>query len=441
MMPLACILNAQGHDIAGSDRAYDQGVSQEKFSKLQSLGIKLFPQDGSGIDKDTDVLVVSAAVEDTIPDVKAAKDNNLNIMTRAELLAQIFHEAKTSVGIAGTSGKTTVTGMVATILSGLGCNPTVMNGGQVKNLNNKDMGAGANFLIGDGGLFVSEMDESDGSIALFSPTIAVLNNISIDHKPLDELKDLFGQYINRAQIAVLNMDDEYIPKLQTPENVITFSLKDESADLFASNIELQPQSSTFLLKGIEITLNVPGKHNISNALAALGVAQALELDLKTSCKALEEFSGIKRRMELVGEKNGIRVIDDFGHNPDKIAAGLATVKQSHGRVIAMFQPHGFAPLRLMGEDILKSFKAHFSSEDILLMPEVYYAGGTVDRSVTANDIIEKGKIMGLNAHWFEKRADIVPFIHDNVRKGDTVIIMGARDDTLSDFAQEILEAI
>ncbi len=193
-----------------------------------------------------------------------------------------------------------------------------------------------------------------------------------------------------------------------------------------------------IMNGKAVTLNVPGKHNISNALATLGVVKALGLNIDDACKALSEFSGIKRRMETVGVKNGVTVIDDFGHNPDKIAAGLATAKQNGARIIAMFQPHGFTPLRLMGEEILQSFNTHFTEGDILIMPEVYYAGGTVDRSVTAKDIIEKAKAMNINAHWFEKRAEIIPFISKQAKSGDKIMIMGARDDTLSDFAKEVL---
>ena len=383
--------------------------------------------------------MVSAAIEGSIPDVKAAKEERIEILTRAQLLAEIFHDSKASIGIAGTSGKTTVTGMVATVLSELDCKPTVMNGGQVKNLENTQLGKGVNFLIGKGDVFVSEMDESDKSIELFSPTISVLNNISIDHMTMDELKKLFGDFVFRADRAVLNLDEENTASLKRPENAITFSLENSEATLYVTNIQLSEGGCSFDMNGIAVKLNVPGRHNISNALATLGVVMALNLDIEAACQALAKFSGIKRRMETVGVKNGVTVIDDFGHNPDKIAAGLATAKQNGARIIAMFQPHGFTPLRLMGDEILQSFKTHFTKNDILIMPEVYYAGGTVDRSVTARDIIGKAKAISLNAHWFEKRAEIIPFITEQAKSGDKIMIMGARDDTLSDFAKEILD--
>src|SRR3954468_16074263 len=191
MLPLACILRDHGAEVAGSDRSLDQGRGGEKFAFLERQGIRLFPQDGSGLTSPDQILVASAAVEDSVPDIAAARRLGAERLTRAELLAHLFNDAALSIGVAGTSGKSTVTGRIAWILHGAGREPIVMNGAVMKNFATPDTPF-ASALAGRGDLFVSEVDESDGSIALFRPTIAVLNNVSLDHKSLDELRALFG---------------------------------------------------------------------------------------------------------------------------------------------------------------------------------------------------------------------------------------------------------
>src|SRR3954467_6734143 len=207
MLPLACILRAQGAAVAGSDRALDQGRIGDKFDFLERQGIALFPQDGSGLTDPSQVLVASAAVEESVPDVQAANRLGLERITRAQLLARLFNAAELSVGVAGTSGKSTVTGMIAWILDQAGRDPTVMNGAVMKNFVTPDAPF-ASALAGRGGVFVSEVDESDGSISLYRPSIAVLNNVSLDHKSLDELRDLFGDFAAKAGKVVANLDDE-----------------------------------------------------------------------------------------------------------------------------------------------------------------------------------------------------------------------------------------
>jgi UDP-N-acetylmuramate--alanine ligase len=433
MMPLAAILVAQGATVHGSDRAYDKGDSPAKFKKLQDMGITLHPQDGSGVQGDA--LVVSSAVEDSIPDVKAAKEKGMPIIKRAELLAELFNAAEIKIAIAGTSGKSTVTGMVATMLEGLGLDPTVMNGGVIKNF--KDPG---NMRVGKGRVFVTETDESDGTVSLFNPSVAVLTNITLDHKSFDELEKLFGGLIGRAEkAAVLNFDDRRITALKDKARAVAgYAIQNRNCTIRAANIKIHADGVTFEVAGHMVNLKTPGEHNVLNALAALGVAEALDLDMAKAIKALEKFEGIKRRFELVGTKNGITVIDDFGHNPDKIAATLKTLKTFPGRLFVVFQPHGFGPLKLMGREIADTFKQYLSNDDMLFMPEAYYAGGTADRSVTAKNVVEW---VGPRAQWFEKRAEIPAAIHSKVKQGDRVIIMGARDDTLTDFAKEILNGI
>ncbi len=197
MFPLALILRGQGATVCGSDRSFDQGRMSEKFSWIQSQGIDLFPQDGSGISTDLTALVVSTAVEDSIPDVKSAKEKGVPIITRAQLLAQIFNTAETRIAIAGTSGKSTTTGMIGYVLQMAGKAPTVMNGAVFRNFQTEQTPY-ATALSGSPDLFITEDDESDGSIALYDPTIAVLNNIALDHKTMPELIALFNGFVGKA---------------------------------------------------------------------------------------------------------------------------------------------------------------------------------------------------------------------------------------------------
>ena len=445
MLPLAVLLKKRGEHVAGSDRSYDQGKTPEKFENLKSLGIEIYPQDGSGINENIDVLVVSSAVEDTIPDVASALDLNIPIIKRGALLAECFNAAEHKIAVAGTSGKSTVTGMIGTILFEMEQDPTIVNGGEIQNLKSREDAKFSNVRKGRDDLFVAEMDESDGSISHYNPSIAILNNIALDHKSMDELEQLFGDYLERSTRAVVvNYDQPRVKKLcdgRAQSRVISYAI-DESANLRATGLLPQKYGIDFTLhhdaQTYTVHLNVPGRHNVENALAALGACLAMDFDMVKCVKSLEAFKGIHRRMEYIGEKSGVVVVDDFAHNPDKISASLQTLKTFDGRLILMFQPHGFGPLRLMGKEMVEVFSKFLDKNDILIMPEVYYAGGTVDRSVTAKHIIDDLNDQGVKAYWFETRDEIPEFIFDNVSEGDRVVVMGARDDTLHIFAHDIL---
>jgi UDP-N-acetylmuramate--alanine ligase len=308
----------------------------------------------------------------------------------------------------------------------------------------------ASALVGKGDIFVSEVDESDGSIARYTPTIAVLNNVSLDHKSLDELRTLFRNFIARARAAVMNRDNAETLALASnlpAEDVIDFSMIDSRARLFASKFDPAPDGVSFRLKEcdsgvvVPVRLHVPGAHNVANALAAIGAAMAAGVDVKVAAQAIESFAGIRRRLELVGTAKGITVIDDFAHNPDKIAATLATLHAFPGRLLLMFQPHGFGPLRLMKDLFVDCFASNMRTGDVLMMPDPVYFGGTTTRTVTSADIIEGVEARGHEAYAFHDRAACGDKLVELARSGDRVVIMGARDDTLSTFAAEILRRL
>lgn len=449
MLPLALILRARGAAVAGSDRSLDQGRTPEKFAFLRARGITLFPQDGSGIAGKDTILVTSAAVEETVPDVAAARRAGARLMTRAELLAELFNAAPVSIGVAGTSGKSTTTGMIGWILFCAGRDPTVMNGAVMRNFVAAETPF-ASALVGQSEIFVSEVDESDGSIALFKPRIAVLNNIALDHKSLDELRALFRDFVEKSAVAVLNLDNGETAALAAalpPERVITWSLADPGAALLARSIAPSPDAIEFEVlerrsgERVVVRLAMPGRHNVANALASLAAARAAGVALTVAAEALERFRGVKRRLEIVGSAAGVTVIDDFAHNPDKIAATLATLHDFPGRLLVLFQPHGYGPLRKMKDEFIDGFARQLGESDLLLMPEPAYFGGTVDRSVSSGDIAAGIVARGRSAELVADRAQAAERLLALARPGDRILVMGARDDTLSEFAAGLVAAL
>lgn len=446
MMPLAMILAARGAIVAGSDRGLDQGRVPAKFAALERLGIALHPQDGSGIVSPEQTVVASAAVEDTVADIVAAARVGAARMTRAELNAMLFNAAELSIGIAGTSGKSTVTGMIGWILNRVGRAPTVMNGAVMKNFAGPDSPF-ASALIGSEATYVSEVDESDGSIALYTPDIAVLNNVSLDHKSLDELRQLFGAFAAKARTTVLNVGDAeaaaLVPTL-AGDRLITFAV-DRDADMSARAVVEQPFAVSFDLHAegtVRLArLAVPGRHNVANALAALAAVRAAGVPLTDAIAAIADFAGLRRRFEWVGEAGGVAVIDDFGHNPDKIAATLATLHAHPGRLLVLFQPHGYGPLKQMRRELVATFLTGLFKEDLLVLPDPVYQGGTVAREVGSAQIAEDIAIGGGAALHIPDRAAAAAHLVAQARAGDRVVVMGARDDTLSVLAAEMLEKL
>jgi UDP-N-acetylmuramate--alanine ligase len=395
------------------------------------------------------VLVTSAAIEETVPDVVKAKAIGAPRVTRPQLLAELFNAAPMGIAVGGTSGKSTTTGMIGWILHAAGHAPTVMNGAVMKNFVSEETPF-ASALVGGGEAFVSEVDESDGSIALYRPRVAVLNNITLDHKSLDELRGLFRDFASKAETVVLNLDDEETRLLAAAlpaERLVTYALEDERADIGASRLLEEPFAIAFDVtdrrsgESAALRLQVPGRHNAANALAAMAAAQAAGVPLAEAAAAMEGFVGLRRRFELVGTANGVTVIDDFGHNPDKIAATLQTLHAFPGRLLLYFQPHGFGPLKVMRAELVDCFARNMGREDVLILSDPAYFGGTVDRSVGSGDIVAGVVAAGRNAEHVADRGDCGERLAALARPGDRIVIMGARDDTLSLFAAELVDRL
>ena len=446
MMPLAMILAARGAHVAGSDRSLDQGRVPAKFDDLRARGIDLFAQDGSGVTSADQLVIASAAVEESVADIVAANRLGCARATRADILSTLFNDSALPIGIAGTSGKSTVTGMIGWILHASGRDPTVMNGAVMKNFARPDAPF-ASALVGDGAAFVSEVDESDGSIARYRPRIAVLNNVSVDHKSIEELRALFAGFIAKAETAIVNIDNVEAATLAAalPAERIHSVALDRAADFCARDIIEEPFSARFTLcvggNRIPVALAVPGRHNIANALAAIAASVAAGVPLDAAVAAIARFAGLRRRFDLVGETRGIAVIDDFGHNPDKIAATLDTLHAFPGRVLMLFQPHGYGPLKQMRAELAEAFASRMRDGDVLVMPDPAYFGGTVAREVTSADLIADIAASGHDARHIADRSGAAAALVAAAQPGDRIVVMGARDDSLSTLAADILAAL
>jgi len=300
-------------------------------------------------------------------------------------------------------------------------------------------------------LFVSEVDESDGSIALYTPTIGVLLNVSLDHKSMEELRELFAGYLDSSNASVVNFDDAEARQLaEGKEAVTSFGLEAEAADISIVPGSIQQNSFGIAAKVTEkgkeathrLNLAMPGLHNLSNALAAIAAAKTARIPVAKAVAALNEFDGLARRYDVIGvTETNITIIDDFGHNPEKCAATLRTIKATPGRVIAFFQPHGYGPLRQMGEELADTFVRELDEGDVVIMCDPVYFGGTVDRSEGTERITAQINTNGRRAEYLAKRDACRLRIVDIAEPEDRIVVMGARDDTLTDFAKTLMERL
>lgn len=440
MSAIAQVLKFSGHEIQGTDRNFDLGKDIKNKKALEDIGIKIYPQDGSAIDDSIDYICASTAVENDIPDIKVAKEKGVNIKTRPEVLTDIFHSYKYGIAVGGTSGKTTTTAMIGYILDKAGKKPCVINGGLLRDYENS-FGI-PNVILNKGNICVIEADESNGSISLYNPYISVINNISEDHKSLSELFALFQQFSNRTTNAVIINDDYEVCRKIQHNNKCTFSIKNPHADFFAYNIKPLPNGTQYSFRNQTYTLNLIGAFNVANALAALAVCEKIGVDAHVAAKILSEFHGTKRRLEIIGSKKNITIIDDFAHNPDKIKASVSSLRQYQGRLIILFQPHGFGPMRSLGKEIIKEFVSNMAPDDILVMPEIFFVGGTVTKDISSADLISYAHSLGKkNAFFFAERTQAENFILSLAKSGDRIVIMGARDNSLTDLCYDFLQRI
>lgn len=438
MSSIAGFLLSQGHCVVGSDRSFDQNIITPTLLSLQKKGISLFPQDGSGIDSSVDYVILSTAIEKQIPDVQRALQLGVKTIHRSELLASIFN-SKDGIAISGTSGKTTITAIVGHILHFAELQPSMINGGVSINTYTQN-DSSSSFISGKGNICVIEADESDGSIEMYQPDIALISNISLDHKPIVELIDLFSSFVKKAKTGVvLNKDCALMkPLFGLHKKTITFSKnKKTGADFIATDISFDNLGTYFSVNGEKGFMPLFGQHNVENALSAIAVCSLKGVSIADSLTALKTFWGTKRRLEKIGVAHDIAVFDDYAHNPEKISASLRTLHQGGHRLWVLYQPHGFAPTRLLKNDLIDAFVRELSNDDYVFFTDIFYVGGSVCSDISSKDLVDGIQQKGKKAFYIPNRTQLFNYLSHCI-KGDRIVVMGARDASLSDFAKEIV---
>jgi UDP-N-acetylmuramate--alanine ligase len=445
MSALAQYLAFQGQSVAGSDRSLDRGAEAQKRAYFERIGARLAPQDGSGVEG-CSCLVVSTAIESTNPEVQRAQALGIPIVHRSDLLAELARRKKT-IAISGTSGKSTVTGMVWHVLEAGGLAPSLITGANLNSLMSE--GLLGNAKAGSGEWLCIEADESDGSLIKYAPEIGVILNVEKDHKEIAELIPLFERFRDQTKRrVVVNADDAQCDALRRPQDLIF--RRAETADGPAEHARYGDWETRFSLAGTEFTLNVPGRHNLANAMASIAIGRELGVSLEACARGLAAYRGVERRHVRVGEAGGVTVVDDFAHNPAKVQACLETVKAAADgkarRVLAIFHPHGFAPMKLMGRDLVQGAAEALDAADRLFLPEIYYAGGTADKSISSADLARdanafKPQAGGAFARAFATKDEVIAAVAAEARPGDWVVSMGARDPSLGDFAARLFAAV
>jgi UDP-N-acetylmuramate--alanine ligase len=427
MSGIAEILTAEGFTVTGSDRA-----ANDNTERLQSLGVTvMIGHDAGNIAADVDALVYSSAVGSDNPEVAEAHRRKIPVIRRAEMLAEIMR-LKYGIGIAGTHGKTTTTSMVSLVLMEGGIDPTVIVGGRLRGL------AGSNARLGKGEFIVVEADEFDRSFLSITPTIAVLTTLETDHldcyRDLDDIKSAFIQFAGKVPFygfVVLCLDEpalqDIMPKIK--KKIVTYGLNGQ-ADLQAVNIVHRQNRTKFTVVGDgkdlgEIEIQIPGVHNVQNALAAIAVGLELGIPFSKVRTGIEKFTGVFRRWEVKAEIDGITVIDDYAHHPTEIRATLAGAKAGwRRRTVCIFQPHLYSRTR----DFYDDFGRAFFNADVLIVTDVYPAREEPIQGVSGELIANAAKEFGhKQVHYVPDKKEVPGFLMTITRPGDIVITMGAGD--------------
>jgi UDP-N-acetylmuramate--alanine ligase len=440
MNGIAEVLFNQGFEVSGSDLQESRATRH-----LQKLGVSVFIGHDAALVDDVDVLVVSTAVPATNPEVVAAREARIPVVPRAEMLAELMR-FKRGIAVAGTHGKTTTTSLVASLLAEADMDPTFVIGGVVN-------AWGSNARLGQGEYLLAEADESDGSFLLLQPTIALITNIDRDHlesyeNSFENLKKAFLEFLHHLPFygaAILCIDDPEVSALvpQVSRAVVTFGLS-ESADIRATNIRQHGRNMSFSVqlpqpsKPVAVTINLPGLHNVRNALGAIAVAWEIGLEVDAVVDCLREFKGVGRRFAEIGElkfDNGcVRAIEDYGHHPSELEATIAAAREGwpDKRIVAVFQPHRFTRTA----DLFDEFSRVLSETDIVVLTDIYSAGEAsiegIDSAALCHSIRARGKVDPVLIPDVTELTAALPAL---LQDGDLVLLMGA--GSIGQVAQEL----
>jgi UDP-N-acetylmuramate--alanine ligase len=426
---IAGFMADKGHVVTGSDRAFDLNPAHPLKKTFQSKGISIVPQDGGAPDGSYDLAVFSTAVEPDRPEVLKAKETGVQVQTRPVFLAELTESFKT-IAVSGTSGKSTVSGMLAFLMHRMNLSPNLIGGGRVRQFRTEaDAG---NYLVGNSEYLIIEACESDGSIVNYKPEHTIILNLDFDHHTVEDTKSMFEILISRTKGKVIvNADDDNLAGIPI-KDAVTFSVF-KSSDYRAEEIILNKFSSTFSVRGTAFTVSIPGMHNVYNALSCIAFLSELGMSPDAIAELLPEFQGIDRRFDIHLDDDNYLVVDDYAHNPHKLAALMETMKQLRESVCYIFQPHGFGPTRMMKKEYIETFVLNLRDSDHLVLLPIFYAGGTAGRDISSDDLADGIAAAGKSVEVIENRRDIV----DNAGEYKCYVILGARDDTLADLAEEV----
>ncbi len=427
MSGIAEVLIASGFAVTGSDAR-----ASDVTKRLEELGATVFVGHAATNVGDADVVVFSSAVTKDNPELVIARANNVPVIPRAEMLAELMR-LKDGVAIAGSHGKTTTTSLVATVLREAGRDPTVVIGGKLNSL-------GTNAARGTGDLLIAEADESDGSFLHLSPVVAVITNIDAEH--LDhygthaKVKDAFAEFANRVPfygLVVACLDHPHVQDIlpRIEKRVVTYGLAAQ-ADYRARNPVVEGLATRFTLvrrgkPGGEFVVRMPGIHNVLNALAVIAVADELDVPEDVTRMALAGFTGVQRRFTIRGEAGGVTVVDDYGHHPAEVQATLEAAQRAYGRrIVVAFQPHRYSRTHHCFDELVRAF----NRADVLLLADVYAAGEAPIAGATSDALAAAIRAHGhRDVTWAGPRTEIAAALRARVRPGDVVITLGAGDIT------------
>jgi UDP-N-acetylmuramate--alanine ligase len=438
MSALAQLARERGTDVSGSDRYFDRGDMPDRRARLEAQGVRILPQDGSGVHPGLDRLVVSSAIESGNRDLEMARDYGIAPTHRSDLLAELFHSNRTGVAVTGSFGKTTITGMIGWVLHFSGYHPTVVNGGIMRNFESERMIGNA--VAGDGSIVCIEADESDGTCVKYRPHIGLITGLARDHKEMEELHHIYSQFAEHSRDALVLSAQTAASLFGLPgPRRVTFGLQE--GDVRARRVYFGSRETRFTVDGTRFSMRQIGSYSVFNALAAIAVLRQLGLSDQRIEAGLRSFAGIGRHMELIGRVRGVRVFDDFAHNPSKIEAAIEAMRRAGAkRVLMAFQLHGFGPARFMRTSLVETLVRALGRDDRAFLLPIYYAGGSASKDISAEEIAAEAAALGAPVEAVERRA-LVETLVSVAENGDAVLVTGARDDTLTDLCKSIVAAL
>lgn len=440
MSGLAQMCAGIGLKVSGSDRAVDNPENRRIFNALRNQGIAIFPQDGSGVKASKpDYIVYSTAIEDDNPDFIAAASIPRLHRSHALSRAMATLDSIQMIAVTGSCGKTTVSAWLAETLFRAGHSPSFLSGGLVNSFISEN--SAGNYHYGEGKFFVFEADESDKSLLAYQPDYSVILNVGTDHYPKEQLLDVFRQFLRQTRSAAVIEKDvagQLGPECMSHLKVVLFDAGENgSGDFSHSNYRGgQFPVASFPRHG-DITLPMPGRHNAANALAILAAFEMLGLPTDSAAAELHNFRGVWRRFNLAGQlPSGAPVYDDYAHNVEKLISCIDAAREIRkGKVFAIFQPHGFGPLKFMRDELFRALEIHLRPADAFAMLPVYYAGGTSTFSPSSSEVITGYQSEGKRNYLsFDSRQQAQAYLDSHTGADDIVLIMGARDNSLSDWA-------